>query len=421
MLSSPRRKGLALLVSLALAGLGVLGYFTLVKAPGDVERGNSVEFETAQPEPKAKPKRKGRKFRWTVYGYDDQHTRYLPSKLRPPFRVRWRYSAKSTVEISPLLIDGTLYATNKHATLTALRARDGKRKWKKYLGSLSASTPAYSKGRLFVTTLSRQAYAVNPRNKGAIYWKKRLPSRSESSPIVVGRRVIFGSEDGTVYALGTLKGGEKWRFRASGAVKGAVAHWRGRLYFATYGGRVYCIRARTGKLIWMKSTAGLALGRGGNFYATPTVAFGRVYIGNTDGKVYSFSARTGKVAWTHTTGNYVYAATAAADTPKTRPTIYVGSYDQNFYALDARTGRVKWRFPAGSPISGAPTVIGSVVYFSTLRTNRTFGLDIRNGRKVFTFKRGDYNPAIADDRGNLYLTAVNRIYRLTPKKRPKRR
>jgi outer membrane protein assembly factor BamB len=402
---------------LAVVAIGAVVYFAFIKAPGDVNNGDKVEFSTTKPKVPPKPKKKEPAkdtFKWPVYGWNNQHTRYFPSRLRPPFRRVWRYSAKATVEISPLLIDGTLYLMNKHATLKAVSAKTGKEKWRKPLGSLSASTPAYAHKRLFITTLSEQAYSVNPRNKGAIYWKKKLPSRSESSPIVVGTRVYFGSENGTVYSLGYKTGVQRWAFHAPGAVKGSVAYSKGRVYFGTYGGNLFCLNARTGRQIWRASTSGLALGRSGNFYATPTLAFGRVYLGNTDGRVYSFSAQTGKLAWSHSTGNYVYGAAAAAETPKTRPTIYVGSYDHSFYALDAKTGSVRWTFPAGERISGAPTVIGSVVYFSTLLGNKTYGLNITNGKKVFQLDRGDYNPAIGSPTA-LYITAVNRIYKFAPR------
>jgi outer membrane protein assembly factor BamB len=36
---------------------------------------------------------------------------------------------------------------------------------------------------------------------GKKLWTKPLPSRTESSPLLVGGRLYFGSEDGTVYAL----------------------------------------------------------------------------------------------------------------------------------------------------------------------------------------------------------------------------
>jgi len=44
---------------------------------------------------------------------------------------------------------------------------------------------------------------------------------------------------------------------------------------------MWSLRASDGKVLWRKGTSGRVLGRAGNFYATPAVAFGRVYAGNT--------------------------------------------------------------------------------------------------------------------------------------------
>jgi outer membrane protein assembly factor BamB len=419
--ASPRRRlQLLLAAALVAAGIAVGVYFAFIKAPSDVAEGDKVEFKAPPPapppEPKPKPKPKRRDtFRWPVYGYNAQHTRYLPTRLRPPFRQVWRYDGGDTLEIQPILIDGILYVTHKKAVIQAVRARTGKPIWKRKVGGLSAAAPVYRKGRLFVTTLTGGAFGVRAKD-GKVLWSKHLPSRSESSPIVAEGRVVFGSEDGTVYAVNPRNGKNVWTYRASGAVKGAVAYAGGRIFLGAYGGTVTALRARDGRRVWQQSESGLALGRSGNFYATPSVAFGRVYIGNTDGRVYSFAQSDGKLAWSHSTGAYVYAGAAVADTPNTPPTVYVGSYDNTFYALDAKLGRARWSFHANNRISGAPTVVGSVVYFSTLQGNRTYGLNITNGKQVFLLERGDYNPAISDGRF-LYITAVNRIYKFAPKRR----
>ena len=415
MLSTARAKLLAAGGLVAVVAIGVAVYFAFIKAPGDVSNGDKVEFQTqSTPAPPApKKKRKHDTFKWRVYGWNNQHTRYFPSRVGPKMHQVWKFDGRDTVEVSPILIDGTLYVMNKRATLRAVSAKTGKTKWKKHLGTLSAATPTYAHRRLFITTLSQKAFSVDPYNRGKIFWRRKLPSRSESTPIVVGSRVFFGTEDGTVYAVGWQKGKLRWRFHADGAVKGSLASWHGKVYFGTYGGSVYCLRQRDGHVIWHTSESGLALGRSGTFYASPTIAYGRVYIGNTDGRMYSFSAHDGKLAWSRSTGNYVYAGAAVADTPSTPPTVYFGSYDHTFYALSAKTGATRWTYPAGERISGAPTVIGRTVYFSTLLGNKTFGLDIRNGHKVFQRDRGDYNPVIASPDA-LYLTAVNFIFKYVP-------
>ena len=63
-------------------------------------------------------------------------------------------------------------------------------------------------------------------------------------------------------------------------------------------------------------------------------------------------------------------------------------------------------------------MIGRIVYFSTLQTHRTYGLDVRTGKLVFSFAHGAYNPAISDGQ-KLYITGYSSQYGLKPRGRGK--
>ena len=149
-----------------------------------------------------------------------------------------------------------------------------------------------------------------------------------------------------------------------------------------------------------------------------------MYIGNTDGNVYSFSAKDGKLAWRKRTNGYVYAGAAVAQVPGGRPTVYVGSYDGTFYALDARSGRVRWSRRAEGRISGAATILGDLVFYSTLN-HHTTALGAITGRKVWTTRRGAFHPIVSDGRG-LFLNGYTNIFGIDgrpprAKPKPKRR
>jgi glucose dehydrogenase len=71
--------------------------------------------------------------------------------------------------------------------------------------------------------------------------------------IIAEGLVFFGSSaDNKVYALDAAAGKERWTFFADSPVRCAPAFWRGRLYIAADDGYLYCLRAKTGKLIWKK-------------------------------------------------------------------------------------------------------------------------------------------------------------------------
>jgi outer membrane protein assembly factor BamB len=187
------------------------------------------------------------------------------------------------------------------------------------------------------------------------------------------------------------------------------------VFAAAYGGSITALRAKNGSVVWRAGTSGLSFGRAGNFYGTPAVAFGRIYAGNTDGRVYSFAASSGRLAWAHSTGSYVYAAAAVANVPGMKPAVFIGSYSGQFMALDARSGSVIWSRTNGSKVSGAASVIGSVVYYSSLSARRTYALSARTGRTLWSLGKGAFNPAISDGI-RVYITGYSSIYAFTTRR-----
>ena len=406
---------LLILAAISLVGAaGALGAYQALKREGDRSCPPPCTLEGQKPATHAE---QVKTVNWPYYGYDGQRTRYLPTKVvRPPYDASvWSFQAGKLLEFSPIVAKGTLYFQDKDALLYALTADTGKVEWKKQIGALGAASPAYSHGVLFAVTLQRaagvnsgEALALRARD-GKLLWRFPLPGRSETSPMVSGRRVFVGSESGDVYALDRKNGRQLWHVSTSGAVKGGLALDDGTLYGANYAGEVFAIDASSGQFVWQSSTQGSSLGRGGPVYSTPAVAFGRVFLGSIDNRVYSFDQDSGELLWSHSTGDWVYAAPAVADTPRTEPTVYVGSKDQNFYALDAKTGEVRWQKDLGGVILGAGSVLGEVVYVAGLGPNiGTFGFDAKTGHKVFESDLGEYNPVISDGH-RLYLSGTSGV------------
>jgi outer membrane protein assembly factor BamB len=401
--------------------------------PGDVFNPD-VEFraeptETSVPTPEAtKNKKKPKKtdplagFQWAQYGYSRDRRRYLPAdpSVAPPWHKRWYWDANVLLEFPPIIVGNRLFLTKNDGVVVALNRETGKVVWKRDMGYLAASSPAYGEKKIVVTVLERSKggagrVAALWAKSGKVAWSKPLASRSESSPLIVDHHVYFGTENGDVYSMRLNDAGSvQWKFHAGGAVKGGLALWEGKLYFGTYGGQVYAIGQRSGKQVWHTGTSGANFGlSAGNFYATPAVAYGRVYIGNTDGNMYSFSAETGKLAWRRGTGSYVYASPAVAQVPNSKPTVYFGSYDGTFYALDARSGATRWTYRDGGKISGAATVVGNIVYYSNWGKRNTSALGAITGRHIWTSEAGAFNPVVSDGQ-DIYLTGFASVQALEP-------
>jgi outer membrane protein assembly factor BamB len=403
-----------------LAGSGAAIYFAFVKAPGNISHPD-VEFTAPRKAPA--PQKLNTGYNWPLYGYDLGRTRYLPGvKIKPPFAREWTRPGSHLIEFQPVLVSGRLYYQKNNGEIYSVSAASGRVRWRKRLGGLSASAPAVAGGKVYAVSNKGgvggiagagpgRVYAIDTRS-GRTLWAKPLASASESSPLVHGGRIYVGSQDGTVYCLLAKSGRIVWRYRTGGAVKAAPAFSQNRIFVAAYGGTITALRAGSGSVMWRSGTSGRSFGRAGNFYGTPAVAFGRIYAGNTDGRVYSFAAGSGRLAWAHSTGGYVYAGAAVADVPGARPAVFIGSYSGQFMALDARSGSVIWSRGGYGKISGPASVIGKVVYFSSLSAHRTWALSAKTGRTLWSLGRGAFNPAISDGI-RVYITGYGSIYAFT--------
>jgi outer membrane protein assembly factor BamB len=406
-------------VLIVLVGVGTAYYVSHHRFGGSV-RGTSTEFDATQttaaprPGPLVSP----------MFGGEPQHLHVGVGRLRPPFRLDWIAGGASLVEFPPAIAFHYLYYASINGNMIAVSTRNGRRLWTVRVQRCEAASPAANKlarGSVFETFLNPhpcnrsaalkgdgEVIAVAAGPSHAVRWTKHIGA-SETSPIIVHNRVYVGDEKGTVYCLKTLTGATVWTYHAGGAVKGAIAYDRGRLFFGAYDGNLYALRLSDGKLIWRAQSNRDWFGGHGTFYSTPAVAYSRVYLGSTDGHVYSFGERSGKLRWSYATHGYVYGSPAVW-----QGRVFVGSYDHTFYAFNAATGALLWKFHANGPISGSATVVNGIVYFATVN-RRTYGLDARTGKQVWTYPDGAFTPVVTDGQ-RLYLVGWGKVYAFSPRK-----
>jgi outer membrane protein assembly factor BamB len=427
-----KRGLIALAAVLVIAGVVVA--YVLSRAPGNVSH---PDLQFTQPTTTAAPPKPHRKklvdnFQWPWYGLNGGRTRFFAAsgaKLHPPLHVGWRFNDGALLEFPPVIYHTTLFMLDDNGYARAINTLNGHVRWTHRVGTLAAASPAVAaKDQVVVIpVLSEHGHSPGAgrivgisMKTGHVRWSRPVAAGSESSAIVRRHTAYLGDQGGTLYALDVRNGHLDWTYHASGPIKGGPALANGNLYFGDYAGRAYAVDADNGHQVWAVGTSGTRFGFGsGNFYATPAVAFGRVYMGNTDGRVYSFGARNGALAWATGTGAYVYASASVTETPGLGPTLYVGSYDGNFYAFNAQSGAVRWRHPSGGRISGSSTVIGNTVYYSTLGSKTTTGLNATTGRTVFSFPDGAFTPVIADYHA-IFLDGYGTLYQMLPGRPPHR-
>ena len=84
---------------------------------------------------------------------------------------------------------------------------------------------------------------------------------------------------------------------------------------------------------------------------------------------------------------------------------------------------MRWTHEGPGPVSGAPTVLGNLVFFSTCgscsryesnpKARRTFALATDSGALVWSFPDGEYSPVVTDG-VDVFLTGYTSVYALKP-------
>jgi outer membrane protein assembly factor BamB len=286
---------------------------------------------------------------------------FTPSALR----IAWTYEPQGPtngfMDWGPVASDGTVYTPNGLNRVVALDAGTGAVRWDAPMES-NVFSVALSPDRrqLLVTTAitarpSPTLFALDPMT-GAVRWHNQANGQAaiggiESAPVADGITVYAGSlrydGQGGVTAYDLARGSLRWQWLKPGAsAVTPLSLSGGRIYAGLDDRRLYCLDARTGRVLWDVELSG---GRG---VAAPVVDGPRVYVA-WEREVAALDARTGSVLWRRT---------LAASTDMSSPALhdgvlYAGTKDGTLVALRVRDGAEVWSRQLGAgALSTSPVV-----------------------------------------------------------------
>ena len=225
-------------------------------------------------------------------------------------------------------------------------------------------------------------------------------------PVIAQGIVCFGSSsDDTVRALDAKTGNEKWHFITGAPVRFAPQIDKGRVFFTSDDGFVYCLEADTGKLLWKFQAAPRDERMVGNHRMISRwpvrtgvlVADGVVYcvagMWNMEGVfVHALQADTGRPVWCNDTlglSNVTIVDFPATADPSKET---VGGHNGEFAANGA----------TGSNPQGALLLSGNVLLVPNGNSSPT-ALDRRTG--VLSPKGGGAGAPVTIDQENVYSFA----------------
>lgn len=238
-------------------------------------------------------------------------------------RLLWAYDTGTDCDSSPTIYGNRVYIAGESGYVHCFRPDTGRLVWRTFVGGREGppgsngaeTTPAVADGRVFVGTFSGELYALNAEN-GAVLWVARTGDDTDASPVVANGMVYAAAEERSPYlfAFDVRDGRLKWRF-------------------------------------------GGDFTRG--FWSTPAVAGDRLYIGAENGKMYCLDARTGKLLWEFACEGAVWSSPAVVD-----GRVIFGSYDSHLYVLDTN-GRERSRIRLQGRILSSPCIVAGRIYIGT--------------------------------------------------------
>jgi outer membrane protein assembly factor BamB len=208
-------------------------------------------------------------------------------------------------------VGGTLYIGTDTTDVVALRADDGRIRWRFNSPGAIKASPSFHDGRIYVADYEGSMFCLDAAT-GKPLWRTNTTKVAPfgeggfySSPAIAFGKVYAARDDGTVFAFAEKTGKVSWSFPTHNFVYGspAVAEVPGTppsVYIGSYNERFYALDARTGKPRWRYKVGGPVPG-------TATV------IGNT---VYTSSFETREAVGIDVhTGKRVFRLRDAGYTP----------------------------------------------------------------------------------------------------------
>jgi outer membrane protein assembly factor BamB len=216
-------------------------------------------------------------------------------------RIRWQRTIGPT-ESSPLVAGGLVYVGDWNGDVWALRATDGRTRWRFHTGGEIKGSLALADGRVYVGSYDGHVYALDART-GKEAWRASAQARLGatgtfySTPAVAYGRVYIGCTDGKVYSFGAASGKLRWSHGTGGWVYGSPAVWQALVLVGSYDRTFYAFDAATGDVRWRFRANGPISG-------SATVLGGVVYFSTLRQRTYALVARTGRLLWTWPDGKY---------------------------------------------------------------------------------------------------------------------
>ena len=199
----------------------------------------------------------------------------------------WSVETEGYVHGTPAIYDSTVVSAGCDGALRMLDLATGRDQGSVELGTyVGASCAIDAAGTAYFGTFGNQVLAVDIET-GRIVWRYQHPTRQQpfyASAAIADSIVAVAGRDQTVHALDRGTGQPRWRFNAGARVDSSPVISGDRLFFGSSQGHVHALDLGSGTEVWRYET-------GAGIVASPAVADGKLVIGSEDGVLHCFGTR----------------------------------------------------------------------------------------------------------------------------------
>ncbi len=198
----------------------------------------------------------------------------------------WKFQTEGYVHGSAAVSDGVAVVTGCDSYLRLINLENGREEKSIELGDYVAASPATLNHRAYAGTFGNRVLGIDLSN-AKVLWRYENPEKQfpfYASAAITDDVLIVGGRDKMIHALMPETGDLLWTYPSKSRVDSSPVIVGKRVFFGTIGGVLYGLNIHTGEQIWEFVT-------GASIMASPSVGGGKLVIGTDDGVLYCFGEK----------------------------------------------------------------------------------------------------------------------------------
>ena len=255
--------------------------------------------------------------------------------------------------------------------LFALNLEDGTKRWEFNSEDGFLTTPVVDDGKLYLGDMEGQFFCID--TTGKKQWTYKTEIEINSSANTYKDLVLFGSQDGALYALDKATGDFKWKHTTEDQIQCSITVAKNHAFLAGCDKMLHVIDLNTGK-----ETGNIVLSS--PTISTPAARGDTVFFGNEKGTFYSVDAATLRTKWTvedERGGNSIRSSAAVAEGH-----VVVGARNRKLYSFNPETGAENWSTTLKNKVDSSPVIVKNRVIAAS-NDGRLYLLDLENGKLLW--------------------------------------